>query len=286
LEKRDDRGRAEPRPKVTLLNSAELAQHCQRSHLEPSEDLLSCISVAWILRWNLDPRSPFVQRVLPDPCVQIVVDHSDASLQGVVTRSFSATLAGAGFVMGLKFRPGGFFPFARRSVAEFTDRRVPLDQVFPSADTRQLASFAAAAEPRRLLDALETLLREINPPPDPRVQQIRVIVDRMAADAAIVTVERAASECAISPRTLQRLCRAYVGVGPKWLIRRFRLQEAAARVEAGETENWADLSRRLGYFDQAHFVNEFTALVGQPPAAYARRIAVKRGQANIQRALR
>ena len=77
-----------------------------------------------------------------------------------------------------------------------------------------------------------------------------------------------------SDLALQRLCRRYVGVGPKWLIRRFRLQEAAARVEAGETQNWADLSRQLGYFDQAHFVNEFTALVGQSPAAYARRIRV------------
>ena len=76
----------------------------------------------------------------------------------------------------------------------------------------------------------------------------------------------------MSSRALQRLCRRYVGVGPKWLIKRFRLQEAAARLEAGETHDWAELSHQLGYFDQAHFVNEFTALVGQSPAAYARRL--------------
>ena len=271
MEKRDDVERSEPRPKVTLLNAAELAEHCQRSHLDPSADLAPYVSVAWILRWSLGDRPPFVQQVLPDPCVQIVIAHSGAYVQGVVTRAFSAALSGDGFVMGLKFRPGGFFPFARRSVAELTDRRVPLVDVLPAADSERLVGFAAAAEGRALLDALESLLRDANPAPDPRVRQVRAIVDRIAADGTILSVEKAAAACSLSPRALQRLCRSYVGVGPKWLIRRFRLQEAAARVEAGETQNWADLSRQLGYFDQAHFVNEFTALVGQSPAAYARR---------------
>ena len=266
---------------MTLLNAAELAECCQRSHLEPSADLAPYVSVAWILRWNLDGRTPFVQQVLPDPCVQIVVAQDGAYLQGVVTRAFSATLAGAGFVMGLKFRPGGFFPFARRSVAEFTDRRVRLAHVLPAADRAQLTELAAAAEGRHLLDRLESLLRDADPAPDPRIQQVRAIVDRIATDGTILSVEQAAAQSSLSPRALQRLCRGYIGVGPKWLIRRFRLQEAAARVEAGETRNWADLSRQLGYFDQAHFVNDFTALVGQSPAAYARRIRLSQATAGL-----
>jgi AraC-like DNA-binding protein len=276
LEKRDDDGPGGRRPKVTLLNAAELAERCQRSHLQPSADFAPYVSVAWTLRWNLEGLTPFVQQVLPDPCVQIVVAAEGAYLQGVVTRAFSATLAGTGFVLGLKFWPGGFFPFARRSVADFTDRRVPLADVLPAADREPLARFAAAAEGRLLLDRLESLLRDAGPAPDPRVQQVRAVVDRMATDGTILSVEQAAAKASLSPRALQRLCRSYVGVGPKWLIRRFRLQEAAARVEAGETEDWAALSLRLGYFDQAHFVNEFTALVGQSPAAYARRIRSRR----------
>ena len=257
---------------MTLLNSAELAERCQRSHVQPSADLAPYVSVAWTLRWNLEGRTPFVQHVLPDPCVQLVVAPDGAYVQGVVTKAFSATLTGAAFVMGLKFWPGGFFPFARRSVWEFTNRKVPLTHVFPSADSEQLAGFAAAAEGRHLLDRLESLLRDADPTPDPRMQRVRALVDQIATDGTIRSVERAAAESSLSARALQRLCRTYVGVGPKWLIRRFRLQEAAARVERGETQNWADLSRQLGYFDQAHFVNEFTALIGQSPAAYARRI--------------
>jgi len=31
------------------------------------------------------------------------------------------------------------------------------------------------------------------------------------------------------------------------------------------------LALDLGYFDQAHFIRDFKALVGRPPADYARR---------------
>jgi AraC-like DNA-binding protein len=41
--------------------------------------------------------------------------------------------------------------------------------------------------------------------------------------------------------------------------------------EAGDTVDLADLAVRLGYADQSHFVNSFTALVGVPPGEYHRR---------------
>ncbi|MGH3243290.1 MAG: helix-turn-helix domain-containing protein, partial [Spirillospora sp.] len=71
-------------------------------------------------------------------------------------------------------------------------------------------------------------------------------------------------------RGLQRLFHEYVGIGPKWVIRRYRMLEAAGRAEAGARVGWADLAAELGYTDQAHFTRDFTAAVGTPPARYAR----------------
>jgi AraC-like DNA-binding protein len=61
-----------------------------------------------------------------------------------------------------------------------------------------------------------------------------------------------------------------VGVGPKWVIKRRRLHEAVQRMEAGEPVDWPGLARELGYFDQAHFIHDFKAMVGRTPAEYAR----------------
>jgi AraC-like DNA-binding protein len=56
------------------------------------------------------------------------------------------------------------------------------------------------------------------------------------------------------------------------VIRRYRLHDAADRLAEGESVNWPDLALDLGYFDQAHFIKDFKAIVGVPPAEYARSI--------------
>ena len=72
-------------------------------------------------------------------------------------------------------------------------------------------------------------------------------------------------------RALQRMFVEYVGVGPKWCIRRFRIAEATSRLAAGVAVDWAALAVELGYADQAHFSRDFTAILGEPPTKYAQR---------------
>jgi AraC-like DNA-binding protein len=72
----------------------------------------------------------------------------------------------------------------------------------------------------------------------------------------------------MSVRSLQQLFSEYVGVSPKWVIRRFRLHEAADRLANGEALDLAALALSLGYFDQSHFSSDFRKLVGQSPARY------------------
>ena len=43
------------------------------------------------------------------------------------------------------------------------------------------------------------------------------------------------------------------------------------RIDTGQVGDLAALAVELGWFDQSHFTRDFTALVGQPPAAYAAR---------------
>ena len=62
----------------------------------------------------------------------------------------------------------------------------------------------------------------------------------------------------------------YVGVSPKWVIQRYRLQEAAERLAEGRATSLETLALELGFFDQAHFCRDFKALVGRTPAEYAR----------------
>ena len=84
-------------------------------------------------------------------------------------------------------------------------------------------------------------------------------------------VEELAAVAGMGVRSLQQLFSEYVGVSPKWTIRRFRLHEAADRLAGGDEPDLAALAQRLGYFDQAHFTSDFRKLVGQTPAQYRQR---------------
>jgi transcriptional regulator GlxA family with amidase domain len=76
---------------------------------------------------------------------------------------------------------------------------------------------------------------------------------------------------ATSTRSLQRLFAGYVGLSPKAVLARYRLQDAAASIDAGAVTDLAGLATELGWFDQAHFSRDFRSVVGVTPSAYLTR---------------
>jgi AraC-like DNA-binding protein len=99
-------------------------------------------------------------------------------------------------------------------------------------------------------------------------EQVATMVARITADTSLCRVGDLAAALGLPVRRLQRLFTDYVGVSPKWVMRRARLQEAAVRAERGGQVDWASLAADLGYADQAHLTRDFTATIGVPPARY------------------
>ena len=64
----------------------------------------------------------------------------------------------------------------------------------------------------------------------------------------------------------------YVGGGPKWVIRRYRMIEAVEALKSpGVMPNLATLADAPGYADQSHFTNDFRSMTGQTPGAHLQR---------------
>jgi AraC-like DNA-binding protein len=262
-----------PRPQVTLLNAGALDAVCVRGHVVPSQDLAAIVAVGWTLTWKVPDGEAFRQQVLPNPSAQIVVDaYGRAEVWGIVTGAFSTKLEGQGFLFGLRMKPCGFHAIVKEPVARFTNRRVPLAAVLPAMNSERLLPLAASTDASALMACLEEGLRAQAPRVDETAARLELLISEMEADSQMMTVDQAARCFATSSRTLQRLFHEYVGVSPKWILRRLRLKEAAARLEHGEAANIADLAQRLGYYDQAHLNRDFRALIGRPPGAWARQM--------------
>jgi AraC-like DNA-binding protein len=269
LEKRDTRSPVSSEPKG-LLDPNTARQKLRLARLRPSPDLAPLVEHHWIVAWDLRGQAPHIQRTLPYPCVHLVFDRKQTAVFGVMRGPFEYELEGQGRVLGVRFRAGAFRGFLKRSVATITDRTLSVAEIFGVPDATAEAAVFAAPDDAGMLDAAEALIRRVAPPPDPTVGLVNDIIDRIGADAEITRVDRLAEVAGIGVRDLQRLFSDYVGVSPKWVIRRCRLHEVAFRLTQGEVLELTRLSHDLGYFDQAHLARDFKAIVGRSPSDYQR----------------
>jgi AraC-like DNA-binding protein len=234
----------------------------------PSPDLAPYVEHFWTIEWNL--AAPVLRETLPYPTPHIILEPEVCVLSGVTTRKFSRTLEGESRVLGAKFLPGGLRPFIARPVSAYTDAIVPLQEVFGVAAGELNRRALLHADHHAAIGAVESFLRGLNPRVDDSLALVREIAARIAGDRGIGRVEQLAAEFHLGLRTLQRLFDDYVGVSPKWMIRRYRLQEAAERIAAQNAVDWAQIALDLGYSDQAHFSRDFKRLIGKSPAHYFR----------------
>ena len=239
----------------------------------PPPALAHWVEHFWRVRWNLEGLPPRKQETLPHPNVHIVVEQGSAQAHGIHTRRWTRMLEGRSAAFGIKFRPGAFRPFLRGAVSRLTDTSVPIETLF-GAQARELNGVidcddSAAGDARAVELASHFLLAHL-PGADPNALHAGHIVDSVVDDRELHGADALAERFNMSLRALQRLFNEYVGIGPRWVINRYRIHEAIARVQAGESVSWASLAQELGYFDQAHFISDFRRLVGKTPADYGR----------------
>jgi AraC-like DNA-binding protein len=225
----------------------------------------------WVVRWDLRDCAPFTSENLPYPSVHVVLEYERSRVMGVTTGKFRQTLNGQGFVFGIKFKPGGFHPFLGGSVARITDRSAPLRGLLNDGLVLE-AEVLSAGDDALMVERADSFLEHNLPDQDPQIAMLTSIVDRVAADRSIVRVDQVVADVGLGRRGLQRLFREYVGVSPKWVIQRYRLFEAAERLTAGDADG-TRVAHELGYFDQAHFIRDFKAMVGRSPREYVRELS-------------
>ncbi|WP_425394899.1 AraC family transcriptional regulator [Actinospica robiniae] len=225
---------------------------------DPSPALAPWVEHYWEARW--DYAEPYRQKIVPRANVHLSFGQGRADVNGLCSSCQIKVLEGRDHVFGVAFRPGCFRPFLGASVSTITDRVIPAAEVFgPDLPTT--------------LDVptMDAFLLKHLPDEDARAQQAAAAVELVAEDKTLTRVERLADELGLSMRGLQRLFSEYVGIGPKWVIRRHRLHEVTARMAAGGAIDWAALAADLGYADQGHFIRDFRSMFGETPTWYAQR---------------
>ncbi len=258
-----------------------------REHRAPSplDRFVECI---WFLTEAIDDASGEpgpAQPILPDGCIELIFHFQDrfhaVSRRGVPCRQPASFVVGMLTMplvvgaarrvdtMGVRFRPGGAYPFLDLPLAELTDRFVNLEDLWGGDEAHRLwTTLAAAADEATRVAVVSRALTDRAAVFEP---------DRLTASAvgAIVTsagcarIDALAARAGVTTRQLQRRFAERVGVGPKMLSRILRFQRTLLlRASTGaDHPEWVRIAVECGYADQSHLIHDYAKFAGATPAS-------------------
>src|ERR1700693_2013432 len=236
--------------------SARYREHAAPGRLRPYAECFWCMELRDAL-----PEYP----VLPDGCVDIVYSPSTGpQIVGTMTRVQRFTLAAGQIQMGVRFRPGMAPGFVRAPESETTDRLLPLDDVWGAKGRLLAARIGEAKSAEQCIALLEAQLVGESQPG---------VVQKMSAyiigRSGQVRVDDLAFDAAMSARQLRRLFLEQMGLSPKHFCRVIRFRHSLPRLRIARRGDWTGVALECGYYDQAHFINEFREFRGYTPGEFA-----------------
>ncbi len=265
-----------------ILDPWLLRQQVRLTRYPPGPALTGLVDRFWAVGWDLPPGAVHRQQVLTHPGANLSVGHPDAEaspgpagpiearLNGVARGLSTRVLTGRGWTVAAMTTPGGLGAFITGSAARFTDRIVPLGAATGTDEAALVRLLRDEPEEAARVSLLASALEQAAHPR--RVPAARRVAEVARLAETNRSLRRLSDLCEIADtgqRTLQRMFLHYAGVSPTWVLRRYRLLDAAEAVRGGERVSWADVAADLGYSDQAHLTRDFRAAIGQTPAAYA-----------------
>jgi AraC-like DNA-binding protein len=255
---------------VGILNPNKGLKNIYHERYLPADNLSIFVEHYWIVKWNI--KEPHLSETLPHPSIHIVFEKDNSRIVGVMEGKFSRLIEGKGKVFGIKFKPGAFYPFIKKPISNFTNKFVELKNFFNVDVYAFENSILNTAHDEEMVCIAEEFLLKILPVKDDKVETINSIVEFIKSHKEIIRVEDVADKMKLNKRTLQRLFNQYVGISPKWMIKRYRLHEAAEKLAEDNNADIIKIALDLGYFDQSHFIKDFKAIIGKTPVEYLKMI--------------
>ncbi len=152
-------------------------------------------------------------------------------------------------IFGVKFRAGGLYPFLTSTVAATNNQSTDAQSIFtllPELDSSM--NFNDRCE------QIESFL-------------LSQLIDKQAKKyiKLLMWLDELEFETTASYKTLSRLFQEVIGISPKEYVQIKRVNQSLALFASSKDIKSQDLADQLGYYDSAHFINEFKKYTGKTP---------------------
>lgn len=247
----------------------------QLSKYPPASELAPFIEYFWYYKTNKDNVCWKQQRVLfanmlPEGIFDLIFELGDsfeqldafnsrklrpkAFIGGLFEKKYSHLPTGRIEMFGLRFLPGKAKHFIRQPLIEFKNRVVPLGDVWGNdGQNLQEQIFLAPNFLSRIKLLEQFLLQQFS-----KYYKPDQLLDHLITDIFQGNYNSGylADKYFISERQLRRKFNSKIGLSPKSFIQAIRLSKFLHKMDKTK-QNLTQVGNELGYFDQAHFINDF-----------------------------
>lgn len=193
-------------------------------------------------------------------------------LTGQATKSYQLQLSGKIGMVGIVFRPAGLHTLFGLPMYEFSDERTNLRDVLGRQLDEWSDKIEEAISPTERIGLLEQFLNlqflRKKSEPDRTDYAANLIVDKRG----VINISDLMEELFVCRRQFERKFLQKVGVSPKYYarIRRVGVLCNELAQKRWQIADWQEVIYQNGYYDQSHFIKEFTEFTGKSPSLYVK----------------
>jgi len=155
-------------------------------------------------------------------------------------------------IFGVKFRAGGLYAFLPTSISSTNNLSSDAFALLPNLP--ELNSSMDFNTRCMLME--EYLLNQLIEKQAKKYIKLLMMLDELETDT---------NSHSNSYKTLSRLFQEVIGISPKEYVQIKRINQSLALFASSKDIKSQDLADQLGYYDSAHFINEFKKYTGKTP---------------------
>ncbi len=158
-------------------------------------------------------------------------------------------------VAAIIFQPGGLNRFLNIPLTEIFDNGYSAREVIG----REIEELVDKSHDAISLDELNSIIQSYF------LRKLSQVKEPLPIDFALqylltnhnTNIERIAEMACMSIRNFERKCKERLGMSAKMYARIARFHKAYKILESSSTLSWTDLTYKVGYYDQMHFIKDF-----------------------------
>lgn len=185
---------------------------------------------------------------------------------GQVTAPMVGDITGKVKVLLVFIHPCGLHQLFGIDMSQLTNTSMPLSELLGTDEANDLIKILQSAPDHKgIIDAMNEFLLAQQPVFEiaPKVKQALDYIHEKKGNVTIKDIER---NCFITPRSLERHFKIYIGLSPKDYVKIFQFKCLLNYISENPGLTWAKLCEQNGYYDQSHLTRYFTKYLKAKPS--------------------